>query len=438
MFLLLHVLVLAAEPASATEQYQAETVYAIDFEEAADVNYDQWPDNWTRRRGIGFPQYVKIQIAEDADSVPRPSHCLRIDQDGGGAAAFSPPIDIKPRCSYVFDGYLKTEDLKLNVAYFSVTFYNTERTRKECHTSDEYRGTSAWQHVRIGPIAPTIPDVTVAVIGVHSVPTTGSDLRGAAMFDELRLARLPRVEVATSSKHGLYFDRRDVVVTCDVSGLEQRCSAVSFELLDVAGNTVAAHQTLLGEESGQADSPVAEPSGTETRVSGDKEVAEGRGESTTWRPPIPDQGFYRVRVSIRRGSDLAFQRTVSLAILEEFPAGRDGEFGWSIPFGEDPLAMNELAELLAKAGVARVKYPVWHGPLDDEALRRVGTFADQLNALGIDLVAVLGQPPAPGRRTVRRTRAVAPGDGTAGRSPLAEGPRLAAWRRWRLRPCRRT
>jgi hypothetical protein len=68
-------------------------VYRCDFEEADDINYDLWPDDWTRRSGRGYPKYIKVEIT-DVDPIAEGKRCLRMDLDGGAVSLYSPYIPI--------------------------------------------------------------------------------------------------------------------------------------------------------------------------------------------------------------------------------------------------------------------------------------------------------------------------------------------------------
>ena len=386
MYFLLPVLILSADLAPSTEQQHAETVYTTGFEEATDKDFDAWPDDWTRRRGRGYPQYIEISLVDDPEPRTEPSRCLRIELDGGGATVYSPPIPMSPVFSYSFEGFLKTEHLRHDEAYFTVTFY-TMRTvlRKNAMPRRNLPRHPHGQRVRIGPVAPVNEKAEFAVIGLHLMPTVRSDLYGAAMFDDLRLARLPRMAVQTSQPHNLYDSPNDVAVTCEVSGIEQRDPELSFELFDVHGNLLATQTKVLAIEAkdqvGDADHLDQPPS------------RGGFSGTLTWRPPIPGTGFYRIRVSMYGESDLVLQRTMSLAVMPQMGVPTKSEFGWCMPRGEDPLAANELVGLLATAGVKRIKFPVWHDVGDKDAIDGVAAFADRLSAQGIEVVGVLDKPP---------------------------------------------
>ena len=98
----------------------ASEVFSCAFDQSSDQNYDGWPDNWSRRRGKGFPQYLPMQIV--ADRWPHGERSLAIELDGGGAVAQSPPIAVRSLYDYVAECYLRTEGLKHDRALMSVAF----------------------------------------------------------------------------------------------------------------------------------------------------------------------------------------------------------------------------------------------------------------------------------------------------------------------------
>src|ERR1043165_6796637 len=103
--------VLAANRDDSGHGAQSVEVFRCEFDEAADANFDLWPDGWTRMRGPGYPQYLKIGIMETpaADGAKeREQHCLRIKLDGGAALVSTPPAAVAPGFSYVVEANAKT------------------------------------------------------------------------------------------------------------------------------------------------------------------------------------------------------------------------------------------------------------------------------------------------------------------------------------------
>lgn len=365
-------------------------IFNCDFEVDWDVNYDQWPDEWTRKAGPGFPEYIKVGLAPDpADAEQR---CLRIDLDGGAASVYSPPIPVDSRFSYVLEGLLKTESLQHDRAFVTVTFYDADRQPLETYYSRKTADAPQWQAIEFeGPLSPHDDQVELAVIGLHLHPGEHQDLRGSALFDQIWFARLPRMSLHTNHQSNVFGDPAEVEITCDLSGIGQRDPLVHFELFDATGKRIAEKRVQL---DGQ-------------RISGRSSSARGMSEESgglagyagqvRWEPEreasgVLDFGFYRVGVTMRSPSGTVHERRISLAVIRELQHV-SGEFGWTLPRGDSPLPLEALTELLPHVGINWLKFPVWYGPEDDGRGDELMRFVERLGSARIELVGMLDRPP---------------------------------------------
>jgi hypothetical protein len=334
------------------EQRHAEAVFRTGFEQAhADLNYDRWPDDWTRRKGRGYPLYVGIAITEDTRPRPTGSRCLQVDLDGGSAEAFSPRIPVSASCSYLFEGYLRTRDLKYNTASFSVTYYDRQGRKQQTFTSPEYQDLPDWTPVRIGPMVPQRENAAFAMIGLHVLAHDRADLDGVAQFDDLQLTRLPRMGAVTNGDFNIFDDPDDVRVTCTMSGMPFPDSRVHFELLAADGMRLAEQQVSLSDSG--LSQPTAWPALFETAPGQAAGINpdDGFAGQATWKPPIPGCGFFRVRMTAVGDGGGLLTRVISLAVLDRPEGLTAGEFGWLLPNGDDPLAVDQLSSLLELAGI---------------------------------------------------------------------------------------
>jgi hypothetical protein len=215
----------------------AAELFRCTFSEAADSDFDGWPDRWTRQRGPGFPHYVKIFISPDP--TPAGDRCLRIEMDGGAAAAYTPPVDVEPWHDYVVECLVHTEGLQQDRAYLSLTFLDQRGRPLETRATEKIGPSAGWRKVRLGPVSPSSDLARRAVIGVHVEPGSRADLQGVAKFGDLWLGRLPRISLSTGNGVGLFTDPRQVKVTCTVRGMARPDATVRFELLDVSGARLA-------------------------------------------------------------------------------------------------------------------------------------------------------------------------------------------------------
>lgn len=379
-------------PGELVRHADAAEVAQWDFGEGTDLNFDDWPDGWTRRAGLDYPRYLKIAIRQEASASW--DRCLRIDLDGGAAAVYSPPIAVGRQFSYVLEASLRTEQLVRDVAYISLTFYDHDQKPLESYVSQQHQAAPEWRKIAIGPVAPADERVSQAVIGLHLEPRDPKhpDLRGAALFDDIWLGRLPRMALKTDCSHNVYTRPDDIQVRCDVSGIPEREPSMTFELIDVRGERLAMlDDRLHGEAVSARPSPTP---GQRAESDNTPDPAEhGYAGTMTWKPPITDYGYYRVRVTMSGATGLMQRREMSLAVIRPTSGPSRGEFGWSLPQGDRPLALGPLADLLGEAGVGWVKFPVWYSESQVEWGDQLARFIERLNGQGIEVVGMLDHPP---------------------------------------------
>jgi hypothetical protein len=372
----------------------AEAIYTTGFEQDADMNFDAWPDEWTRRRSEGYPQYLSIAIADDP--AGETSRCLRIELDGGAATIYSAPIEINPLFSYLLQGKLKTQQLHHDVAYYSVTFFDAKREQKESYNSPELTDVPAWQEIQIGPLTPTNPQARYAVIGLHLMPTRRADLRGAALFDDIHFARLPRMSIHSPRPQNVFFDAKTVELTCSVSGIRQPNPTVRLELLDETGRGLASETLPMNVAVAAADLPAT--SDAPAQNAAETPPSTGHAASLTWRPPVPGNGFYTVRAALQQDDDLDLQHAVSFVVTRPVTQHSRSEFGWSLTNRVPPLALDEMLKLLELAHVSWLKCPALCDPSDQAALDQLAELADRLSTSDIELVGVLDEVPPETRK----------------------------------------
>jgi len=383
---LLPLLILAILPDVPLEDRypEADTVFRCTFDESWDENFDGWPDKWKRRRGPGFPHYVTIEI--DNESSPASERCLRFKMDGGGAVAYSPPVKVSPLFSYVLEGYVKTEGLKHDRTFLSLTLLNDQRHRLATHYSQKVHRTRGWQKFRLGPVSPESDDVRLAIIGLHVQPELREDLQGGALFDDIWLGRLPRMTLKSNSAYNFFTEAENVEIQCTVSGFLDADPQVTFQLEDVLGNELTRLIRPLTTTVAGAD--------METSPDGSAEQPVGMIGKAKWKVPISEPGFYRVLATMKGRQNLLHQRELNLVVIEPRHSPAGGEFGWTLPDGNKPLPLPLLSQLVGQAGINWLKYPLWYDDDDSrELVERLIAFGERLAAQEIELIGLLHDPP---------------------------------------------
>ena len=401
-----------AADAPARQRYpEAVELFHCTFDPSTDLNFDGWPDRWTRAHGEGFPNYVSVLI-EDQPS-PHAERCLHIELDGGGAIAYSPPIAVNSLFSCVLEGYVCTRGLEHDRAFLSLNLLDENSHPVETYTTDKVVQAPQWQKLQLGPIAPRNPQIRFATIGVHLEPKTAEgrhDVKGSASFTDIWLGCLPRLTVSTNRPSNLFTPDQSVEITCIASGFEEDRPTVSLELEDAYGKSLQRMTQPLDTKLPPTPLPPvaaskAVPTGTDDDSDDDddaqrtadlaKLAQRGRSGKIVWKPAIPGPGFYRVRAAVQGPTVLDRQRSVSLAVIEPQSASADSEFAWELARGDRGLPLTRLSSLVCQAGVHREKYPVWFGP-DELAVKlpEFQAFCDRLAPYNIEVVGLLCDPPA--------------------------------------------
>ncbi len=389
-------LILAAPPevpsdaSSDTPALASVDVLDCDFGEAYDRNFDGWPDNWTRQRGPGYPQFVSAKIVGEPKNAAKPErYALRIDLDGGAAAIHSPPIPISQLFSYRLEADLRTEGLSHDVAYTSLSFFDAEGVLLETHESKHRTHLATWTTQQIGPVLPASSKAATVMVGLHIRPRAAgvSDIEGAAVFSRVKLARLPRVVLRCQNKSQLFQPDEAIDLRCDVSGLLQPNPQVTFSLEDIDGKNIATEtMPLISTQATDADA--------------DPDKATGFAGQARWKVPNPGYGYYRIRAVMPGNAESQLERVTTIAVLRALPSSTsEGEFGWSLLRGDDDLALQDLLPLVTQAGIHWLKFPMWCSEEDPSRLDRLAWFSDRVGMHHVQMIGVLDTPPPSVRKT---------------------------------------
>jgi hypothetical protein len=372
----------------------AVNVFHCTFGDEWDVNYDGWPDRWVRKSGVDYPHYVKIEI-QDNDSAPN-KRCLSLNLDGAAAAISSPPIRVMPRFRYVLEALVKNENLEHSSVVLTLDFCDSAGCVLQSKRSAPISVTKGWHRVQLEQIDSSDPAIDRVTMGLQIVRSTKGDLRGRVALADVRFARLPRIAVSTNNPSNVYTSLNDVVVQCELSGIPERNPEIHYELLD-------AHDRVL--ETGQERLEgrlIVDTEQTDDVREGAAETPDGYEGASSWRPKIPDYGYYRVVVrmlsaAVEGKTDAQREldrRTIYLAAVPPLPMPRQGEFGWTLAGGDAPLSFQDLSRLLPQVGVNWVKLPVWFNANDRARADELIRFVELLGASNIDVVGIIDRPPA--------------------------------------------
>ncbi|QDT71985.1 COG1470 family protein [Lacipirellula limnantheis] len=389
MSLLSHFLILALLGPSGSLPRHPDTVevFACDFGQAWDLNYDRWPDRWQRVFGEGLPKYVEAGIVAD-EAAPNGSR-LTVKVNGGGAKLLSPCASVSEKFSYKVESLLDVRGLQHARVRLQVEFCDEQKQVIETVDSPWRQNTGGWVDCHIGPISPTDPRVQLARVAFIVEPGELTDLAGEASLARVWLGRLPRMTIESNSAYNVYTNPSDVEVKCDLSGILDSDPDILFELLDASmqrldGRRVQFEGRVITERRSKA-SEIVEPDP-------DQNVA--YAGSTTWRPVIRQHGFYKVRVTMETEQGMLKRDVINLIVAPPLARPSEGEFGWSLAGDEIPLSLDNLAKLLPQAAINWVKLPVWYDPAEPRRGDDLVVLTEKLAAADIETVGVIDHPPA--------------------------------------------
>lgn len=363
----------------------ATEVLSFSFEENEDELFDRLPDGWTRRRGTGFPGYVRCQI--DDESGQQGTQSLRVDVSGGRVAYYS-PFDsrsgrVDPAFNYVFRGYIRTEHLRHDAAVFSVSFLSARRERLQSFQTRPVSGTHPeWVKLELGPVQPH-PEARFVTLGCHLMHGREYDISGQVWFDSLWLGKLPRLRLVGDVRAHYLTPDRPIEIDAHVSGLEPGVEFKLFMTLsDVEGQTLEQQSWDLASPSGQS-SLLADAS-----------------RRVQWKIGPRQQGCYFVKAHLERGGRLMLLSETTIAVMDSARSRSGGEFGWSMTDGPGTLNVHDLAWVAGQAGINWVKLPVWKTVHGEDAIEplEMTELLERLADQSISTVGLLNDPPASIRR----------------------------------------
>lgn len=376
-----------------------EAIFATKFEQESDANYDQWPDYWTRKTNPEYPHYTKVGIVDDPTAENGRS--LHVDLDGGGVFVSTPAIPILPKFGYKAFIRVKAENIKYTDARFVIELQNRNQERIQIQVSEPIESDGEWHDVKIDSLRPNSAQIDRAVVYLDAPRGRRGDMKGKLHVDYVIFERLPSMVVRTGRLYNVYDDFQEVKVECTLSGIREQNPEIRFQLLDETSREIEGKSDtkrlagrLIVEDSFRADDIVGtignRPSGYEG--------------TQYWTPDIEDYGFYKIRVEMLRENDKEAgqeiseydrqleERVITLAVLPKLPRPAHGEFGWTLPMGENPLSFEVLADMLPRVGVHWVKLPVWYPPNERERGEEIIRFAERTSASGIEVVGILDDP----------------------------------------------
>lgn len=393
------------------------------FGRETDRNQDKWPDGFQKTKGIGYPNYIKIGIVPRDPEIE--TEFKRIDQafvrgwqafyarfhtrfptlpafppslpdstvdaivdrylsiilDGGQAKVLTPPVEVSRLYQYRFKCEIMTRGLRHDSALAELVFLDANGQEIQSFPTRKIGGTTTWTTVQVDRLQPP-PGATSVIVRlmVQRAEDGLEDIRGEIGFDSLRIDQYPQLQVTTNEPLGIYFAGQPVEATARVMGLPIGASKVRFRLYSSDDLEIATRLVSVVDPKRNRKAPDA----IDGSVSSD----------LTWRLPRLENGYYRIAASLEGKQTSTLSTDSTFAIIDQLvPGPPHGSFGWTLADGHQGIKPRDLAQWLAKLGVAWVKYPCWLAPEDDASSEYVAMIFSKLQDSGIQTVGMLDVPP---------------------------------------------
>jgi hypothetical protein len=377
---------MAAMTDSQARHPDAVEVFHCDFSRPWDVNYDNWPDKWERVFGPTMPQYVPVAI--EADETATSGHCLSVRANGGGAHVQSPCASVSQNFSYKVEARIRVAGVRFMRAQIRLEFCDDQKNVLQTAAGEWFTGTRGWVNSHIGPINPSHPAICWARVVLYVEPGGRADLTGQIALDQVWMGRLPKMTVGTNSPFNVYTNKDDIEVTCTLSGILDSDPDILFELLDASsqrlqGDRVQLEGQLIDERRSKASTMVETMENQKAAYSG----------STSWKPPIRKDGFYKIRVTMETAEGRLKQDVVNIAVAPPLDRPPKGELGWSLAGDDIPMGFDDLAKLLPRVAINWVKLPVWYNQAEVDRGDEFVILAEKLAAEDVEVVGVVDRPP---------------------------------------------
>lgn len=313
-------------------------------------------DPQTRRIREGYPLWNQAYLDYTFAFAGEGSLCL---PTGGGSTALrldSGVLPIFPDTEYLISAKVRTHQLRHARARISAWFLDrhNQRIPDSIVRSDLLVADGRWRTVVL-----TVPggasdaayiqlELELLQPARFSDPALGrhqvweEDFKGAAWFDDVTIAQLPRVILTTGAPANIVAHPARPVVRRLVR--------------DLTGEQISARVTVYDVE-GRVVERIAEP------------VMPGEGWRN-WEPTLPGFGWYRATLDVLSAQQRVGSAYVDFVYVPPAPAGRGfdperARFG-AILESIDPPLRTELRELVRLAGLGAVTIPIWDDGLTAE------------------------------------------------------------------------
>ncbi len=361
---------------------------------------------WTvwesRNFASGFnPERIPKPVLRAQDTVV--DKCLEIKMNGAAAEVFSPVVALDERFNYSLEASVECQELHGHEVHVELQLLDRNLKQVAKLTTEVLSGTVSWQQLTAGNVNSRTSGFQFGQVHVTVVPKDTRHLTGLVHIDNIRILRIPRLELTVDTKLNIVHAGQDFVLNCSAVGINgfYAFPTVRMQLLDEMNNIVQEDSIPLERTEPPVDSqdrrtPVANQTShyVSTDPSRQATVPSVFDGLATWKTQIAVPGYYRARVYLGEMSGQHCSRELPLVVIDELLSDAASPFGWTLPPGLSGERLRSLPQLVRTYGAGRVKIPIWLDAAHDaDKIDQLAWLIERLQAQKVTCVGVLDQPP---------------------------------------------
>jgi hypothetical protein len=365
-------------------------VKEFDFDEAQHGNFESTPMNWRPRRSPGYPRFLEAQFDAESGHDAPPSFRFSLETGSMASDFLAREIAVQAKADYELSAWIRPACLTHARAYISACFLDDDmhEIAESRQASDAVRGAgreNPWTRVRV-VLTGNYPTARWISLTCHAEqaevnPTAQSgvraihhhDVRATAWFDDVRVVRLPRLELDISAAGNVFEPAQPLRCRARVADVDGEGLTNSLSVVDVDGNELW------------------------------KRAIPTRGIHSVAAPynlgPL-DPGYYTLRLTADAAqSTIAMQERAFVVLGPIAATSKNRGKGFGLVLDEDSLAhAAEASRLSELSGSKLVKAPLWRESLTDEEVLQghdgTNHLLNSLRSCGISIAATMDGVPA--------------------------------------------
>ncbi len=420
----------------------ADRVQSWEFQRS-DLNpSDQWPKGWKRRQDREHPAYLTMKVvprnpeaaaaaktliqlwanysngklkAEYNPELPPPQvtkfmdavvdRCFELQMDGASAEVTGPIVRLDPRYSYGLEASVQCNQLNGHRAWVELELLDGNSKPVSSSATEAVTGTINWKRVQCFSALDDQHEFRAARVRIMVKRNESRQFKGVVRFDNIRINRVPRLELTSSLKLNIAHPGQECEITCTAIGINNKDEnpSVRFQLLNELGKIVEQKSVPLV--------PVVEPRNYPSSsndlnhyVSAKSDNRRGSGADNAngqakWKLQLNTPGHYVARVFLGKHAGRIRDRELPLVVVDPLALESQGPFGWSLPPGLDNEQLRSIPQLARTFGASTIKIPIWLDIYGDAAsIDQIAWLIERLQAQHVQCVGVIDQPPRSQRK----------------------------------------